>query len=114
MKTRGELLEKLLNLHGNVTFFAQELQEYPWDIAQPLAMLTRGMVVQVLERFVRDEFDANTLEEWANLIEGREDIAFERVHKDAISEAIFQLANPLLTVELTKQSVSDLAKKLSN
>ncbi len=113
MTLRNELLEKLLDLQGNVTFFAEELQHYPWDSVQPQVMLTRSRIIQVLERFLSDEFDATTLEEWANLIEGREDIASELGHENAINEAIFQLANPLLTVELTQQNVAVLAKELS-
>jgi hypothetical protein len=93
---RQAVLSSLIQFSESVTRLKVALESFPWDADNPIITLTRRDVVAVLERFVAGEFDANALEEWANLVECREDIEFEPDHAPVISDAIFQLANPAL------------------
>ena len=100
---RQAVLSSLIRFNEPVTRLKVALESFPWDIDHPLVSVTRGDVIAILDRFIAGEFTAEVLEEWANLVEGREDIVFEADHGPAISEAIFQLANPALCGPLVTQ-----------
>jgi len=112
MKSRTDLLTSLLSYDAPVEQIAGELKKFPWDAETALVTLTRDNIIRVLERYLREELEASQVEEWANAIEAREDIAFEAGYKEALQEAIYQLANPLLTESLTKESVRQIKKNL--
>jgi hypothetical protein len=55
-------------------------------------------IEKVLKLFCEEQATADDVEEWANAIEGRDDLAMP----DHVADIIFELANPLLTEPLTK------------
>lgn len=73
-------------------------------------VLTAELVREALGRFLASVSSAYEIEEWANLIEGREDIGYA---SEAVKGAIHVLANPLLNGELTKASAAELAQGLA-
>lgn len=77
----------------------QELAAMAWD-SDPVAVLTRRHVSAIIDRFLNGELSADTVEAWANLVEGRDDIAFEPDHDKAVAEAVHDLANPELSGRL--------------
>ncbi|WP_298258437.1 hypothetical protein [Bradyrhizobium sp.] len=93
---RQAVLTSLIQFSETVTRLKVALESFPWDVDNSIITLAKRDVIAILERFVVGEFDANALEEWANLVECREDIEFEPDHAQVISDAIFQLANPTL------------------
>ncbi len=93
---RHAVLSSLIQFNEPVTRLKVALESLPWDVDHPIITLTKDNVTAILHRFTAGEFDAGVLEEWANLVEGREDIQFEPEHAEAISDAIFRLANPAL------------------
>ena len=93
---RQAVLSSLIQFNEPVTRLKVALETFPWDVDHPLATLTKNDVIAVLRRFTAGEFKADVLTEWANLVEGREDIELEPADAEAVSEAIFQLANPTL------------------
>lgn len=64
--------------------------------AEPVATLGRLDIASVLNGFLAGQLDAGAVEEWANLVECREDITFERREEETVADAIFDLANPAL------------------
>jgi hypothetical protein len=82
--------------------------DWDWDYA-PAGTLTRQHVVAVLQHFESAKLDDAAVEEWANLIECREDIGYEAGFEDALKSAIFDLANPTLQGRLV-----DIAPGLRN
>ena len=64
---------------------------FDWD-GPPLATLRCEDVLSVLARWQRGELAPEAVEEWANLVELRDDLALEPV----VADAIFDLANPAL------------------
>jgi RNAse (barnase) inhibitor barstar len=111
---RKSVVEALLNRSRPLAEIRAELGQFPWD-SEPLVQLTREHVGNVLRAFLAGEIDALSIEDWANLIEMRDDIGFEDEDEDAddfehgdLRNAIFVLANPVLYGDLTK----DLARQL--
>ncbi|HZR76265.1 hypothetical protein [Bradyrhizobium sp.] len=100
---RQAVLSSLIQFNEPVTLLKVALEPFPWDSDKPLVTLTSRDIVAVLQRFAAGEFGAIVLEEWANLVECREDIEYEPDRRDAISDAIFQLANPTLHAPLVTQ-----------
>lgn len=86
---------------------------YPWDAEEPLVVLTPVHLARVLSRYMQGEITAQELEDWANAIESREDIAYETAHKAPLAQAIYQLANPLLTQPITPVSIQQLFATLA-
>ena len=108
---RQAVLSSLIQFSETVTRLKVALESFPWDIDKPLVTLTRHDIIAILDRFIGGEFNVDVLEEWANLVESREDIAFESGHADKIKDAIFQLANPALcgpVVTQVPQIISNL------
>ncbi|WP_189375993.1 hypothetical protein [Thermomonas carbonis] len=64
----------------------------------------------VLIRFLAGELSVTDVEDWANAIECREDIGLDQ--ESLMASVVFELANPLITRPLTRQSATDLVSKL--
>jgi hypothetical protein len=107
MSTRNELLESLLCLARPTPEIVSDLASYGWDSEDRLVTLTRAHVVAVLRRFLSGDLAQDQVEEWANAVESREDIAIETAAERLLRDAIFELANPVLTRELTADLAAD-------
>src|ERR1700709_2390147 len=93
---RHAILSSLIKFDAPVADLTAALATLSWD-AEPVVTLTRQHIAAVLERFARRDIGADALEEWANLVECREDIGFEAGHEDVVAGAIHDLANPELS-----------------
>ena len=58
-------------------------------------------MIEILRRFKSGGLDAEDVENWANAIEGRDDIGFGDDNYGILKEVIFSLANPGLKGALT-------------
>lgn len=76
------------------------LAQHPWDADSNLIVLTPNDVSQVLSKFVRGSLGESDVEAWANALECREDIGYAN---STVRELLHELANPLLTMQLTPQ-----------
>lgn len=110
---RHHLIERLLSAQGDPHHLLAQLQQYGWDAEEPLAILNRGHIQAVLSRYEARELAEQYVEDWANAIEGREDIAFEAGWEDRLADCIYQLANPLLTNALNRQNAKAMREKLA-
>jgi len=104
--TRHDIVAALLRFDRPLEDLRAPLGALDWD-AEPVATLTRAQIAAVLRRFRAGEIDAPTVEQWANLVECREDVEFEPRHAEIIADALFDLANPDL-----QGPVRDLASGL--
>lgn len=93
MRTRREILNDLFFLNEFPHTISNELHHYSFDVEFPVFFITKKDMVFVLEKIKNTNFEPQTIEDWANLIECREDVAFE---DDILQEIIHKLANPLL------------------
>lgn len=107
---RATTLGYLVRWRLPVDQLAAKLDALEWDAEREVVVLTAEHVQDALERFLSGVSSAHEAEEWANLIEGREDVGYA---SETVKNAIHVLANPLLNGELTKTSAADLAQGLS-
>ena len=97
--SRQAILSSLIQFDAPVADLKAALAALSWD-ADPVVTLTRRDIAAVLERFASRDIDAATVEEWANLVECRDDIDFEAGHEGVVADAIYVLANPELAGRL--------------
>ena len=100
----------LLQFSRPLTDIARDLSAFGWDSDQELVALEPAYIASVLQRFLSEEFSIADVEDWANAIECREDIGLDP--DSSVFMALHELANPLLTKPLTKQSATDLVASL--
>lgn len=106
------MLGALLAMDRPLALIHRELAMLPWDCPSPLVTLRAEHVVRVLRRFLGGEFDRDTIERWANALEGREDIRLDAPIAAALKQVIFELANPTLAGYLTADSATEYVKQL--
>lgn len=109
MRSRIEILKELVLLQSNVEILKKELSHYTWDIEKPLFEVKKENIVNVLKRSIDNEIDFETLANWADTIEYRDDLDFT---DEEIKEIIFELANPEINGEITKERLNKIISEL--
>lgn len=92
---RVEALRALIAYNLPVEPALAVLASCGWDCENPLVELTRGDLLNVLDRYSLGVLTAAQLTDWADLLECRDDVLLPRGSPD-LSEMIFRLANPNL------------------
>ena len=69
-------------------------------------------IIKVLDLYIKGSRTNEEIESWANLIELREDLYYEKERYAEIEEAINILANPILFGSLTHLVAQSLIDKL--
>ena len=111
MRPRLEILKDIVGINGDLSTLQNEILEYPWDIAEPLLSIGKKDILAVLNRFIEKLITAADLEEWANMIECRDDLGFDEERQQ---DAIFTLANPDLNGNITEDAVKRIIDELSD
>jgi hypothetical protein len=111
MDSRESLLKALLWFTRPIPDIARDLSAYGWDAPSPLVVLDAVHISSVLSRFMAGELSSMQVDDWANCIEGRDDVGYDP--SSAVGLALHELANPLLTCPLTRQSATTLVATLS-
>lgn len=109
---RSELLGDLLAAETPLAPIAAGLASVDWD-SPPLVVLRREHVVSVLQRFLAGEVQAGFVQEWADLVEVRDDIEYEEGHSDALRDAVFTLATPETQGRLDATLAASLMSRLT-
>jgi hypothetical protein len=78
--------------------------------SQDVWMLEKQHVLLILRRFEQDDIAPADVEAWANAIEMRGDIDYDRA--SAVWDVLYELANPALTEPLTRERADVLASVL--
>ena len=104
MKTKlNKRLETLKNLATFSKFLdelSSDLSEFNWDYDGEPLVVTSSQIAKVLQRYISGEIDAGEVEQWANMLECREDIEFEKNNEEQLDNIIYCLANPELEGEI--------------
>jgi hypothetical protein len=98
--SRAEIVRTLVEYALPIEPVIADLSGYPWDCDAPLFLITPTHVASVLDRYLAGDLTAEHVEHWGNLVEGRDDLD----SGEDVSEVIHELANPLLTQPLSKES----------
>lgn len=112
MANRETTLRCLLEFSTSINDLRSQLEQHKWDCATPLVVLKAEHINSVLSRFSSGDLSENEVEEWANLLELRDDISFDEENKNAIKSVLYELANPYLTYPLTTSRARHLSALL--
>lgn len=112
MYNRKEVLNKILNMEEPVEKFYELLNKFEWDSEKELVVLTEQHILNILQKYLNNDINEFDIDNWANTIECRDDVGFARTNKDLIREILHELANPYLTVPLTKKRAIELCDNL--
>ena len=96
---RRSVITALVGFDRPLDELQRELAQLGWD-ADPVVVLTQRNLAATIDRFLIGDLGAETVESWANLIEGREDIEFELGYEPTVAEILHDLANPELSGQL--------------
>lgn len=111
MRNRKDILRDLVLLQGKIEVLQNELSQYSWDIEKPILKINVEDFSNVLKRNINNEIDFETITNWANALECRDDIDFT---DEKIQEVIFELANPEINGNITKERLSEIITELKN
>ncbi len=107
MISRKKTLEDLVEYRKTPEELWDVLKGFLWDSEEELVQLERQHVSTVLKRYLTGEISTQEVEDWANLIECRDDIGYEDV-----ADVLHILANPLITYRLTPTVAAQLLDEL--
>lgn len=111
MRTRIDILQDLVWFKGELQALQYELAQYSWDTQNPILIITNNDIVNVLRSSIDNRISIDEISEWANLIECRDDFGFV----DAGSlEIIFELANPEINGQITKERLEEMITELKD
>jgi hypothetical protein len=113
MINRSKILEDLISFSRPIDTILVELNQLPWDYDGSPITLRSIHVTGVLKRFSAGQLTAQEIENWANLIENREDVDYEDINHDELESAIYRLANPILEGELNLEVSSEILEEIN-
>ena len=106
---KTSILLDLVHFKNNIDTLKNMLFQIGFDSETELVSMSRDDIVKILQRSLDKKISFLEIEEWANLIECREDIDFE---DEKTQEMIFKLANPYLYGELYEKQVLSYLNEL--
>lgn len=114
MDERYEVLKDLFDFNKDLSVISSQLKSLDWDFDGEPLILKKAYIVSVINSFILGVKTAKELEDWANLVEMREDIDFEEEYETLINDSIHKLANPLLEGNITVDWCNGLLAKLKS
>ncbi|WP_149712003.1 hypothetical protein [Campylobacter concisus] len=103
------ILLDLVHFKNNTDTLKNMLSQIGFDSETELVSMSRDDIVEILQRSLDKKISFLELEEWANLIECREDIGFE---DEKTQEMVFKLAKPYLYGKLDEKQVLSYLNEL--
>ena len=101
MKNRQQILQELVTFSQPLEFIAKELSQFEWDYDGKPFLIKPIHIVNILNRFLFGDLTAKEIEDWANLIECREDLEYDKSNQEQLDKIIDELANPDIYGHLT-------------
>ena len=111
MNNRIEVLDTLINLRKPLTEISESLIQFPWS-SEELVILDTNQIKWILGQYLSGEISESLVENWANLVECRDDIGFDKKDNNLIKELMHVLANPYLTGRLTHNRAKFLIRDI--
>lgn len=101
-------VKALVEYADSLAVIRDGLYKFSWDDQEDIVEIAAGHIINVLKRYLERALSASNVEEWADLIECREDISFAEDSENWIAETIYELANPSLTGSLTPERAQEI------
>ncbi len=102
---RADALKALVEAELPIAQAIARMSKFVWDSEEYLAVLTPENLERVLNLFTEGYLTASDVEDWANALECRDDLALS---EPVVSEVLYELANPLITHALSTERVHHL------
>ena len=109
-RDRAELLRNLVECKRSPEVLSRSLRNLEWDGAPDLVSLTPSDLLRTLRLYQSGELTAAEVAAWADLLEGRDDVAFA---SDLVVAVLNVLANPETQGALSTDRAHSLVVKLS-
>jgi len=109
MRNRKDILTDLVFFKADLSDLQNELSQYPWDIEEPILIISKQDFINIFKKCINNEITFGNLVSWANAIECRDDLNFE---VEEMQEIVFELANPEINGEVTKERLQKIINEL--
>ena len=109
MMAKIDILLNLINFTKDISVIKSDLAKIGFNSESELVRITKNTIANILNSVIDKEISYDLLEEWANLIECREDIGYE---DEILQEIIFELANPCLYGEIDEEKICMILDKI--
>lgn len=109
--TRKEILNHLIKFDLPLNDIQNQLADYEWE-SEELILFKKDHLRLVLKKYVEGLISSSSIEQWANIIECREDISYFEPDSQLMKEIIYILANPDISERLTKKNACKFIEKL--
>ena len=96
---RARVIRDVVELRASLPELAARLRTFPWDYEHELVVVQSEHLASVARRYIAGELSASEVEEWADLIECRDDVGFG---SDDLKETVHRLANQAIDGALTR------------
>jgi len=109
---RRRALHDLISLDRSIPELKLELANFGWDTDQVIAELDIRSILFVFGKAIRNEVTCSDLEEWAEMIESREDIHIDQRDDGILQQIIFELANADIVVPVDDEHINEWIRVL--
>lgn len=114
MNRRAEILEELVRFDRPTEPLMRELSSLGWDWnGEPLLTLQKAHLLRIIDRFLAGDITAEQLQQWAENLEVREDVAFDQEEEELLDDVFFRIATPFINEPLTRESVQEMRDELT-
>ena len=113
MKQRQQVLQDSVTFSQPLDVLSQALSRFEWDYEGESVIIEPFHLVSVLNRFLSNQLEAQHIENWANIIECREDLDYETSNQEQLEQVIYELANPEIEGPLTIERCQQIFLKFS-
>jgi hypothetical protein len=111
MMERLQVVQLLIEFPEDLDDISIKLSKFCFDYDGEQVILTLKDVGKALGLFIKGMKTEEEIENWANLIEGREDIEFFEDDEEILDEVMHKLANPYLQGNLTLKYCEEFLSK---
>lgn len=77
-------------------------------------ILKKQHLTKAMQDFINDKISKKGLEDWAELIEGRDSVEYEEKYRDKISNVLFLISTPEINKSINKKNINEYIKYLSD
>jgi hypothetical protein len=114
MTRRAEILQELARFETPTEPLLRELRSFGWDWPDaPLLVLKKQDLLRIIDRFLVSQISAAQLQEWAENLEVREDVAFDEADAELLDGVFFRIATPEINEPLTPEVVRRMRDELT-
>jgi len=111
---RAEILKELVRFESPSEPLLRELQTFGWDWSgAPLVVLGKEDLLRIIDRFLTGKITAAKLQEWAENLEVREDVAFDEKSAELLNDIFFRIATPMINEPLTHEVVQAMRNEIA-